>query len=238
MNIIDVLILVFLAFGALLGFKRGFTRQLISSLGLVAVVILSFILKNPVSVFLYENLPFFKFDGIFKGVTVLNILIYEIIAFFLVFGLLLVILRLLLFVSGIFERFLNMTIILGIPSKILGAILGVFENFILVFILLYILSLPIINISGLNESKLKDKILKKTPLLSAQIDKSVNVIDEFIDLKDKYETALNPNAFNREALELFLKHKVISVKSVEVLIEKDKLQIENINDILENYREG
>ena len=238
MNIVDVIIIIFLAFGALVGFRRGFTKQLISSVGLIAVVILAFIFKNPVSTLLYENLPFFKFGGIFKGVTVLNILVYEVIAFFLVLAILMIILKILLFISGIFERFLNMTILLGIPSKILGAILGIVENVIIAFIVLYILTLPIFNIKGLEQSKIKNTILTKTPILSTQIDKSIKVIDEFVELKDKYETAVDPVGFNLEALDLLLEYKITTVSSVEKLLEQDKLQMTGVDEILEKYREG
>ena len=238
MNIVDIIIIIFLAFGALIGFRRGFTKQLISSIGLLAVVILAFIFKNPVSTLLYENLPFFKFGGIFKGVTVLNILIYEVIAFFLVLAILMIILKILLFISGIFERFLNMTILLGIPSKIFGAVLGILENFIIAFIVLYILTLPIFNIKGLEDSKIKNTILKKTPILSTQIDKSIKVIDEFVELKNKYETAVDPVGFNLEALDLLLEYKITTVSSVEKLLEQDKLQMTGVDKILEKYREG
>lgn len=236
MNVVDILIIIFLAFGAIIGFKRGFTKQLLSFLGFILIVVLAFALKNPISVLLYENLPFFKFGGIFKGVTVLNILIYEVISFFLILSILMIILKLLLLVSSIFEKLLNMTIILGIPSKILGAIVGVLENFIVVFIILYVLSLPIFNINGLNDSKLKNDILNKTPILSKYIDNSIKVIDEFVGLKDKYKEATDSNSFNLEALNLLLKHKVITIESVDKLIEKDKLQINNIESVLKNYR--
>lgn len=236
MNVVDILIIIFLAFGAIIGFKRGFTKQLLSFLGFILIVVLAFALKNPISVLLYENLPFFKFGGIFKGVTVLNILIYEVISFFLILSILMIILKLLLLVSSIFEKLLNMTIILGIPSKILGAIVGVLENFIVVFIILYVLSLPIFNINGLNDSKLKNDILNKTPILSKYIDNSIKVIDEFVGLKDKYQEATDSNSFNLEALNLLLKHKVITIESVDKLIEKDKLQINNIESVLKNYR--
>lgn len=236
MNIVDILIIIFLAFGALIGFKRGFTKQLLSLIGTVLVVILAFILKNPISILLYENLPFFKFGGVFKGITVLNILIYEVLAFFIILAVLMIVLRILLFASGIFEKLLNMTIILGIPSKIMGAALGIFENFIISFIILYILSLPVFSLNVLNESKLKNSILKKTPILSGYIDNSIKVVDEFVELKDKYQKSTDPNAFNLESLDLLLKYKVVDIKSVDTLIEKDKLQINNINSVLENYR--
>ena len=84
MNIIDIGIILIIIMGGIVGFKRGFFNQLVSSIGFFVIVVLSFLLKNPLSVFLYEHLPFFKFGGIIKGVTVLNIFLYEIIAFIII----------------------------------------------------------------------------------------------------------------------------------------------------------
>ena len=64
----------------------------------------------------------------------------------------------------------------------------------------------------------------------------LDVVDEFVDMKEKYETATDSNGFNLEALDLLLKHKVVTIESVETLLEKDKLQIENIDSVLEKYK--
>ena len=77
MNIVDVIILLFLGLGAVTGFIRGFFKQTVISVGTILVIVLSFILKNPLSMILYENLPFFKMGGL----TSLNILLYETFAF-------------------------------------------------------------------------------------------------------------------------------------------------------------
>ena len=77
MNIVDIIIIVALLLGAISGFIRGFFKQTVMFVGTIIVVILSFILKNPLSLILYKNLPFFKFGGL----TSLNILMYEILAF-------------------------------------------------------------------------------------------------------------------------------------------------------------
>ncbi len=236
MNIIDIIIIVFILLGALVGFKRGVTKQLVSCLGLIAVVILSFLLKNPVSIFLYEHLPFFKFGGLLKGVTVLNILLYEVIAFLVVFAILMVALKLLLLATTLFEAILKATIVLSIPSKIMGAIVGILENFIITFIILYVLMLPIINIDITKDSNLGNKILKSTPILSGMVDKSFVVIEEFTDLKEKYESATNANEFNLETLDLFLKYDIITINSVDRLVEKNKLVIDNIDIVLKKYR--
>ena len=158
MNIIDVLIILLILAGGVLGWKKGFTREIVSFVGVFAVVILSFLLKNPVSAFLYEHLPFFKFGGLLKGVTTVNILIYEIIALLIVMSILTILLKVLSLLTNIFEKLLNFTIILGIPSKILGMLVGFIEGFVWVFIILYILSLPVFSIKEFENTRIRNNI--------------------------------------------------------------------------------
>lgn len=237
MNIVDIIILILIAFGALIGFKRGLTRELVSCIGLILVVILSFILKNPLSQFFYENLPFFKFGGVLKGVTVLNIVLYEIMAFFVVFTILMIVLKILTLATSMFEKILSFTIVLGIPSKIMGALVGIVEWFIVSFIVIYIISLPIFNIGVVNESKFKTEVMPKTPILAKFTNNSLKVVDEFISLKDKYKNTDNANEFNLETLDLFLKYKIIDVNSVNKLVSKDKININGIENVLQKYKE-
>ena len=55
-------------------------------------------------------------------------------------------------------------------------------------------------------------------------------------IKEKYETTPDSNQFNYETLDLFLKYKVIDVKSVEKLMEKDKLKLLGVETLLEKYK--
>ena len=224
MNVVDIIILIFLGFGALIGFKRGFTRQLVSLIGIFVILVLSFLFKNPISVFLYNNLPFFNFGGIFKDITVLNILVYEVIAFFIVFFVLTIIFKLLLVVTKIFEKVLTATIILGIPSKILGAILGVVQYIIYIFIVLYILSLPIFKLSIIDNSKIANTILEKTPILNKVCDKTLDVFNEIIDLKEEYSTTNNVGEFNQKALNIMIANGVITKENAQILINKGKIK--------------
>ena len=75
MNILDIGIILFILFGAVLGLKRGFTKELIEAVGFIVVIVIAYFLKNPLSVLMYEYLPFFDF-GILKNVEILNILVY------------------------------------------------------------------------------------------------------------------------------------------------------------------
>lgn len=236
MNIIDVVIILVLLMGAVIGFKRGLTGSLVNFVGLILVLILAYILKNPVSALMYKFLPFFSFGGVIKGVTVLNIALYEFIAFLLVASVLMAILKLVIFASSLFERILAFTIILGIPSKILGAVIGIIQHFVIIFIVLYLFNLPFFNIDIVNQSKYKDKILNSTPILSNMVGSTLDVIKEFSDLKDKYEVINDPNQFNLETLDLFLKHKVITVDAVQGLIDSNKLNIPGADSVLNKYK--
>lgn len=224
MNIVDIVILILLGFGALIGFKRGFTRQLVSLIGIFAILIFSFLLKNPISVFLYNNLPFFNFGGIFKDITVLNILVYEVVAFFIVFIVLTIIFKILLKITKVFEKILTATIILGIPSKILGAILGVVQNLIYIFIVLYILSLPTFNISIINDSKVANTILEKTPILNSVCDETLAVFNEVIELKEDYETTTDVGKFNQNALDIMIEKGIITKENAQNLLDKGKIK--------------
>ena len=61
MNIIDAIAILIILSCMAMGLKKGFTKELISFLGFFVIVIAAFLLKNPISKILYENLPFFTF---------------------------------------------------------------------------------------------------------------------------------------------------------------------------------
>lgn len=215
---VDIIIIILLCFGFLIGFKRGFTRQLVSLLGIILMVVLSYVFKDPLAVFMYNHFPFLSFGGL----SSLNILFYEIIAFVIVFSILSLILKLLMMLTNVFEKILSMTILLGVPSKILGGLLGLVENYIIVFIALYFLSFPLFGFN-LNESKLANFMLKKTPVLSNICNNSVSVSDSFKELMNDYDDKIDKDKLNNETLKLFTKYDLISKDNVDNLIKKGKL---------------
>ncbi len=237
LNFVDIGILIIIALGALVGFKNGVTKQLVSFIGFIAVIVLSFLLKNIVSGLLYEYLPFINFDTFFKGASSFNILFYEIIGFIVIFSLLMIILRILLKITGVFETILKYTIILGIPSKIFGAIVGAVEYICYTFVILYFLSLPTFDIKEVKNSAIADKILHTTPILSDAVGSGLDVYKEIDNLVDKYNGTDQVNEFNKEAIKLYLDYKIISVSSLEKLIDSGKLKVDGIDTIINDYKE-
>jgi uncharacterized membrane protein required for colicin V production len=237
MNIVDVFILIFVLIGGFLGFKRGAVKEFVSAIGFFVVVVLSFLLKNPLSVIFYENLPFFKFGGVFKGVTALNIALYELLAFLVAALILTLLWKLVGYASSIVQKLINMTFILGLPSKIIGFIIGVIEYYVLAFIIIYILTIPIFNVKEVVESKGAQHILNDTPVISGFVKNSAGFIGEFIELRDKYQVTESANQFNYETLDLFMKYDIVDVKSVKKLKEKNKIKIDGIENLIQKYEE-
>ena len=237
MNIIDIVIILLVISGLCLGYKRGLTKEVVCFAKFALALVIAFLLKNPLSKLMYEHLPFFEFGGIFKGVTALNIILYEFIAFLLVLGIVMLAFRILLLATTIFEKILDTTIVLSLPSKILGMIVGGIHYYVIAFILLFVISLPVFKMdTQIEESKLRDPIINNTPILSGIVLKTVNIIDEFNSLGEKYKSEINTDEFNLETIDLFLKYNIITVDSVETLNSKGKLKINRLEGVLEKYR--
>lgn len=233
MNLVDIIILLLFVMGAIVGFKKGFFTEIVSFIGTILITCASFILKNTISVIFYENLPFFNFSGIFKGLQILNVVFYEILAFLVVFGVLYIALNIIIKVTGLVEKLLKLTIFLAIPSKILGLVLGIVEVYFYTFIILYILHLPIVNINMVNESKYGNYILNNTPVLSKYADKTLTVYNSISNIINN-KGGKSTNEINRECLELMLDNDAISVESVNKLIEKNKIEVDN-SDFISKY---
>ena len=166
MNIIDIVIIFGLLLGGVAGAKNGFFKQTVVLVGTILCFILSWYFKDFIANFLSYNLPFFNFAGSFEGLTSLNIVLYQLIAFMLLMCLFSAILAVLIKITGVFEKILKFTIILGIPSKILGFIVGVAEAYIILFTILFFVNQPAFNLEIVNESKLATPIVESSPVLS------------------------------------------------------------------------
>lgn len=236
--ILDLILILIILSSALLGFKRGFTKELVSFLGFFIILVLAFILKNPLSMLMYEHLPFLKLSWLVKGATSLNILLYELVSFFIVVSILMIIFRFLLFATSVFEKLLKLTIILGFPSKILGFIIGILEGLVWSFIIVYIVNLPFFNIPFIRDSKISDGLLNNTPILTNITKQTIKAYDEIDILINEYnEKNQNIEEFDYKTIDVMLEYKIVKVNSIEKLVEKDKLKIKNINKLLEKYKE-
>lgn len=228
MNVADIVILILLAFGAVGGFKAGVIKKTTDFIGMFAIVILAFSLKNYLSVIMYENLPFFNFGGFVKGIDALNILLYEILAFLIVFIALLFILKVILVVTGLIEKVLKATVILSIPSKLLGIVVGAIESYVYIFIVLVIITLPIFKVPFVKESKAANFILNNTPVLSSLSSEIIDIYDNTYNIIDNRKNKTNEEV-NTEITKLLIEKDVLTKDSAKKLVDKNKLHISDIS---------
>ena len=228
-GVIDLVIIILLLIGGLVGFKEGAIKKLTSFIGIFLVVILAFTLKNRLSIYFYENLPFFDLWGVFKGIQILNVILYELIAFVIIASVLMLIYRILLMVTGLIEKVLSATVILSIPSKLLGFVIGVIESYVWIYIFLFILTLPIINMKEISTSKMANYMLDKTPLLSKYTSETIVIYQDIQEVIENRGTKSNKE-INEETMDLMLKYDVITIESAKKLIDDNKVSVS------ENYK--
>lgn len=234
MNVVDYIIIVILILSALKGFKEGLLPTIVNLVGTFLVFVIAFYLKQPISTLLYENLPFLNFAGIFKGVIAINILFYEAIAYGLTIVLLGIVFGIIKKVSVGLNKVLSITLFLNLPSKLIGAVIGVLEGVLFCFILLFVGSVINTTTKYVNESKYSSIILNEIPILN-------NVTSNLIDSGEEiYDVVLNNGnntlKANLETIDILMKYEILSYESATKLIEDKKLNIVGIESVVEKYR--
>ena len=233
MYLFDIIIIIFLLMFAVVGFKNGFFKQTVKTVGVILIFVFAFYFKDYVADFLSYTLPFIKFKGSIAGLSSLNIILYQLIAFLILLGLFSIAFQILLKISGLIEKALNFTIILGIPSKLLGMVVGLIEGYVILFIILFVINMTSFNSQLVSESSLRPKILTSSPVLSNVVKDTVTEIYDFVDVyvKDK-----DSDKFNYNAIDTMLKNKVITPEYVEKLVKKRKIDVKNIDFLIEKYK--
>lgn len=166
---LDLLILIVLFAGLIVGVKRGLIVQLMHIVSFVVALIVAYIYYKPLA----EKFVFWvPYPGVTDtgslGVVIdsldLDRTFYRVIAFAVIFFVVKFTLQI---VASIFD-FIAYLPVLKSLNRILGALFGLIENYLLLFIVLYVLALlPIAMIQNLmSKSLLSGLILEHTPIVT------------------------------------------------------------------------
>ncbi len=236
-NIIDIGIILILIASAIAGWKRGVIKEGVSFVGIVLVFVIAYAFKENLGNVLCKYLPFFDFGGNLKGIVSLNILFYQVLAFFIIYSVLFGIYQLILKISGLLQKIVNFTIILALPSKLGGALISVIKSYIVIFAVLLVLLVPFKNAEIIAGSAFIEKIVNNTPILSSYTKDITNTISDTYSLVDDLTNEkLTVNEANIELIDAMLKYDVVSKKTVEQLVVLDKLKtVKGLDKILEKY---
>lgn len=225
-------ILLFMMF-IIVGFKRGVIKETVSFIAIILVFVLSFALKGIIGDVFCTILPFLDFGGMVS----LNIIIYQLIAFLILFSLLLCLYELSIKISKFLQKIVNMTIILWIPSKILGSVVSFLKGYLIIFIILFILMIPLGKYSIFRDSYTVNFILNKSPIIAKYTKRFTEPVLEVANIGNKLSNKqITINDANLEALDIMLKYNIVSKKMVLNLVELKKLDsVDDIDSVLRKY---
>jgi len=237
MNILDIGIVLILIMSAIIGFKRGAIKEIVSLVGIIIVFIVAFAFKGVLGNVLCKWLPFFNFAGNLEGVTVLNILLYQLIAFLIIYSLLFSIYMIVMKISGVVQKLVHMTVILWLPSKIIGAVVAFITGYVMVFVVLLALLIPLKDTDMFKESKFANYVVYDTPILAGSAENISRSINEVYTLgEDLSKGDISKNEANLETMDILLKYKIVSPETARQLIVLDKLDgISGLDSVIKRY---
>ena len=151
-------------------------------------------------------------------------MLYQLIAFLIVFGLLLGIYIFTLKLSRIVQKIVNATIILVIPSKVLGGLVSLIKGYLIVFIISVILIIPFGNVEMFRDSTIINFVLYKTPLLSRYTSTYTKPISDIIDLSRSVKgNNITSEEANQKAIDIMIEYKVVDSNTIDKLKDSNKI---------------
>lgn len=169
---IDIVIIVMLVLGFLIGIKRGFIMQIMRLVGTVTSYVVAFVYAKQLGPHLELWVPFPRigsdtFLEEYIQDSTLEQSFYYVIAFIILF----VVSKIVLFYIGTLLDFLARIPILKQINSLIGGAFGVVEIYLVIFVVLLIATkLPIETVqSHLDNSVLSNIIIDHTPYISEKI---------------------------------------------------------------------
>lgn len=169
---VDILLIIILLFGFLMGLKRGFILQTFHLLGFITAFIVAAIYYDELSERLALWIPYPELGDSSAWADFLESLplegaFYNAVAFAIIFLAVKIIMQI---IASMLDFVADLPVLNSV-NKVLGAVLGFVEIYLLIFILLYILALtPLAQVqSWVNDSAIALFIIEYTPFLSEKI---------------------------------------------------------------------
>ena len=228
MKISEIVIIIIILLGALIGFKKGAIKEIFELVGTVSIIIIAYLLKGYLASFLIKLLPFFNFKG-YVGLYSINFLIYDVISFIIIFVLLYCILNILINLAGFIDKLINLSVIFALPSKIIGLVLGMVNALVFIFLLCYIaMQIPHTQ-KYVMESKVSTSILERTPIVNVVCSKGILVSEDVYNKLLSYSfKEEDTQDMNLQIATSVAKYGLVDKTLIQEVINKGKLNLEHV----------
>lgn len=229
MTWVGIIVLVLVALGGFLGWRKGALRGLVNLVGLTAIIILSYQFKDFLGTIIIKYMPFFSFAGDYVGIYAVNFLFYQALAFLVVFLLLYCILNILINLSGMVEVLDRFTKVFDLPSKIVGVIFGIFDMLVYVFLVGFVfLSVPT-TAKYIMEDKVAMTVVRQTPVLSSVFGYSIRVEQtQYNIVKENPKTEEGAKEASLAIIRDLIGYDVVEADLIQETIDNGKVHLENV----------
>ena len=230
-NISVAIILIIVSFG-ILGLKRGALKEAVIVFGNILVIAIAYFFKDMLASYLMNALPAYKINSVLGPLSSLTIIFYKLIAFLALMIVFHFLLRIIINLSGLLGKIMDATVILLLPNRIIGFILGILEGYVLMFIVLNVLMIPLSSNTTFMDSGVRKYIVEETLILKDSFGGLNTSLEEVMQL-DKND---NENSLNLKVIDILLKNKIITKDEVEELITNGKIiNVDGIDTVINKY---
>jgi len=231
-----IVILVFVS-DVINGYKKGFLGTAIKLFKSVVALVFAYLFKGKLATYLSIHLPFFNLQGLFKGLDIVNVLIYELIAFVAIFAIVSLILKIIIDLFNIEERLFSLIVQLGIPNNLIGAIFGGLKSIIIIYFALSIFFV-VSNFMKIDTGNSLGDYVVNMPILKNSFGGTLDSFDQISELAVEYENTQDKGVLNHDAIGILLENGIISEEQLNALIDAGKVEysmdnIEAHNKVME-----
>ncbi len=238
MNAIDVVLILVLILGIIIGFQRGLLKEATDFIALFISMILAGLLKSPIANLLYDFLPFFRHGNELEGLYSLNIILYQVIIYLLLVLFFLAIYQLVMMKLKMDKKIEDTMVETPRIFNFLGAVLGGPLLILFTYNVLMFLAVPSFNFHVVNESKYANALLDNVPVVS-NCNEGLRRANTYVikEVNDSKNDKLTREYFDNQLANYMVKNKVISQKKLDKLIDKDMIrtysekEIQDGNDV-------
>ena len=223
-SVMNVICVVVPIIGFLIGLFKGFVNRSVRVLEGALIIVLSLILKNPISSLLYRFIPFVDFEY-----KVLNVLLYEFVSFVLLALVLVVVVHIINRFISIIEKVVGFIISIGVPTGILGALVSLVEFTFYLYVFIFVVFFLSAVTSSPIDSSLANKYYYKMPVLRRVFG---NTFDACIEVGNEINSNESPDKINYDSMKILLEHHFITKDNARYIIENNKIKIANSKELL------
>ncbi len=218
MTFIDVIIIIILLIGLIIGWNGGFFKTAIDIFSLFVSMVIAGLLKGPLGNLFVSFMPFINMKGLYS----LNIIMYQLVAYFIILLLVLGIYQGIMKKTKLDDKISDKSLTAQLPSKIVGAVLGIALSIFFTYNFLLVVKFPSFDGSWVRDSYFTNRILENSFLLSDINKKLYDASDNAAIIMDEYKK-MDKKYVDTRIIDLFIEIDFISYEKVDDLRSKGSL---------------